>query len=206
LVTLKAETRTSNSKGPVLVLLSATDVPLQTLAFRLESIPTYTEVEIAQLLGQSLTATNKGGEFDAGKALIENSDLIPELDIVSLFKTQAQSVLGLDVFYMKTLVVQRWLYDLSGLGLSEIPMTLSDYLDNTSIVAGKYLTDKLFLQLMFRLQDSPLAQAGNLRVDSEISLEWNAPHFLLNWQLKPDLYNYFLPEQSLSVSWRIVLP
>ncbi len=206
LVTLKAETRTSNARGSVLVLLSADNVPLQSLAFKLESIPSYSELEIAQLLGQSLTATNKGGDFDPGKALIENSDLIPQLDIVSLFKTQVQSVLGLDVFYMKSLAVQRWLYDLSGLGSGVVPMTLSDYLENTSIVAGKYLSDNLFLQLMFRLQDSPLAQAGNLRVDSEISLEWNAPHFLLNWQIKPDLYNYFLPEQSLSVSWRIVLP
>ncbi len=206
LVTLKAETRTANAAGPVLVTVSAINVPLNMLTFRLESIPSYSESEIASLLGQDLVATNKGSNFDAGKALIENSDIVPQLDIVSLFKTRAQSLLGLDFLYMKTLVVQRWLYDLSGLGTSGETMTLADYLDNSAIVAGKYFTDDLFGQATFRMQESPLAQSGNLRLDLELSLEWNAPHFLLNWQIRPDLYNYFLPEQSLSVSWRIALP
>jgi len=205
-VSLEAETRSRSDTGPVLITLRATDRRLSDLSFTLESVPTMSETTIIQLLGQNLLGVSSDGQVDLGRALVENSDLIPQLNVMSVLERNLQDVLGLDLFMIRSQVFQRWLYDFSGLSGTSTSTTLADYLDNTEIVGGKYLGDKLFFQVMVSLASDPLATGTTLSLDSEFSLEWQAPHFTLYWSIQPKHpETLFIEDQSFSFLWRIPL-
>ncbi|HAW85076.1 MAG: hypothetical protein A2087_05490 [Spirochaetes bacterium GWD1_61_31] len=206
LLTLQAETRSSYNGEPVVIRLRADNAPLKNLVFSLESTPALTEAEIARLLGQDLLANDENREI-TGLALLENLDfIIPQLNIISIFEQNVQNLLGLDLFYLRSQILQRWLYDLTGLNASGQPMTMADYLDNTAIIAGKYLTDNLFIQSTILLQEGQLEMQGNLQLNYELSLEWQTPHFLINWSFRPEHpENWFISDQALTLSWRIPL-
>jgi len=205
-INAEAETRTSSPSGTVIVTLRAVDRRLSDLSFTLESIPSMSEASLQQLLGQNLLGGMSDGRVDPWRVLVENSDLIPELNVTSILERNLQSVLGLDLFVLRSMIFQRWLYDLSGLSGSTSRTSLADYLDNTAIVAGKYLGDKVFIQLMLALSTDPLASTTTLSLDSDFSIEWKAPHFTLNWSIQPkNLDSLFIEDQSFSFLWRIPL-
>jgi len=208
-ISLEAETRTNSDSGLVVVTLRAVDSSLFKLALTLESVPSLSESTIQQLLGQQLIGGTGEGAVDLGRVLVENSDLIPTLNVASIFERNLQELLGLDLFVVRSQVFQRWLYDLSGLyALSGLitETTLADYLEGTAIVGGKYIGDKLFFQAMLTMVSDPLASTSSLSLNSDISLEWKAPHFTLNWSIQPEnLDSLFIEDQSFSFSWRIPL-
>lgn len=205
-ISLEAETRSRNESGSVLVLLSARNSRLSDLSFRLESVPGMSEAEIARLLGMDLLAVREGETPELGRVIIENTDLLPQLNIISVFERNVQELLGLDLFFVRSQILQRWLYDLSGLAGPDRTASLADYLENTAVIAGKYIRDDLFFQLAFRLQEPPLAEPGDLRLNSEIGIEWVTPHFVLNWRFQPENPDaLFVTDQSFSIFWRIPL-
>jgi len=205
-INAEAETRSKSGSGPVLITLRAVNRRLSDLSFTLESVPSMTEETILQLLGHNLLGGTAEGDIDIGRAIVENSDLIPQLNVMSVLERNLQAVLGLDLFVVRSQLFQRWLYDLSGLSGSTGATTLSDYLEDSEIVAGKYIGDKLFFQVILSLVDDPLASTRSLSLDSDISLEWKAPHFTLNWSIQPEnLDSLFIEDQSFSFLWRIPL-
>lgn len=205
LINVEAETRTSSETGPVLVTLRAVDSRLSGLAFTLSSSPSMAEDKIQQMLGQNLIGA-EDGEVDLGRFVFENSDLIPQLNVMSVLERNLHGILGLDLFVVRSQVFQRWLYDVSGLSGSAGASSLADYLDETAIVGGKYIGDKLFAQLALSLVADPLASSAALSLDSEFSLEWVAPHFTLNWSIEPEHPDsLFIEDQSFSFLWRIPL-
>ncbi|HPM72313.1 MAG TPA: translocation/assembly module TamB domain-containing protein [Spirochaetales bacterium] len=205
LINAEAETRTSSESGPVVVTLRAVDSRLSSLSFSLESSPSMAEDTILQMLGQNLIGA-QGGSADLGRFVFENSDLIPQLNVMSVLERNLHGLLGLDLFVVRSQVFQRWLYDVSGLSGSSGASSLADYLDETAIVGGKYIGDKLFAQLALSLVADPLASSAALSLDSEFSLEWKAPHFTLNWSIEPEHPDsLFIEDQSFSFLWRIPL-
>ena len=205
-ISLEAETRSRNESGSVLVLLSARNSRLSDLSFRLESVPGMSETEIARLLGMDLLAVREGESPELGRVIIENTDLLPQLNIISVLERNVQELLGLDLFFVRSQILQRWLYDLSGLSGPDRTASLADYLENTAVIAGKYIRDDLFFQLAFRLQEPALAEPGVLRLNSEIGLEWVTPHFVLNWRFQPENPDtLFVTDQSFPIFWRIPL-
>lgn len=206
LVSVEAETRSRNTAGPVLILLKAENSRLSQLSFRMEALPSLSEQEILALLGRELLAADESGRPDFARAVVENSELIPQLNFLSAFERRAQQLLGLDLLFTRTLLLQRWLYDLSGLSGGAETLTLADYLDNTSITAGKYFGESIYTQLELRLKEEGLANERSLGLDSELSLEWQTPHFLFNWSLKPEHPEaLFVTDHRFSVFWRIPL-
>jgi hypothetical protein len=204
-ISLEAETRTNSGTGQVLVTLRAEDSRLSSLSFSLESLPSLSESNIQQLLGQNLIGGTRDGGL-TGRVIVENLDIIPQLNVVSILERNLQSVLGLDLFVVRSQLVQRWLYDFSGLSGADEVTSLADYLDDTAIVGGKYIGDKLFLQVMLSLVSDPLASTSTLSLDSDISIEWKAPHFTLNWSMRPEHpESLFIEDQSFSFLWRIPL-
>ncbi len=206
LMSLEAETRSRNESGPVLIIVRADELRMSRLAFRLESVPGLTEAEIIQLLGRELLALDEEGRPNFARAVVENSDLLPQLNFVSLFERNVQQLLGLDLFFIRTQLLQRWLYDLSGLAGGAGSPGLADYLDNSAITAGKYFGESLYLQFLLRLQQEAIASEPTLGLDSEISLEWKTPHFLFNWSFKPENPDdLFVTDHRFSFYWRIPL-
>lgn len=205
IVSLEAETRSRNEQGPVLIKLKAEQMRLSDLSFTLSSVPAMSESDIARLLGHDLLAIDEEGKADLRRFFIENSDLVPQLNLLSGVERAIQDALKLDVFMFRSMALQRWVYDISSKGLTA-PLTLSDYLDNTAITLGKYLGQGLYFQTRLRLLDSELESTDKLRLDSEISLEWATPHFLLSWSLAPSNPDtLFVTDQTISLFWSIPL-
>lgn len=200
-VTLEAESRTVYNQDEILVKLTTLNAPLDNLIFRLESIPPLSELEIARALGQDLLQI-QGGSLSVGQMLVENSDLIPQLDLTSQIEAQVIALTGLDVFYFQSQLLQKVLVDISG--LSATNGTLGEYLDNTAIVGGKYLTDQLYLHGSMQVVQDPFSNITNLSVVATFGLEWANPYFTVWWQIQPQHpETLFITDQSLGIMWRI---
>jgi hypothetical protein len=85
--------------------------------------------------------------------------------------------------------------------------SLGKYLDNTTFFLGKYIGNDLFLELLIQLRaQNPyyhdIRSFGGLEVDSEISIEWKTPFFLLEWEFLPQHpEDLFLTDNTFSFSW-----
>jgi len=85
--------------------------------------------------------------------------------------------------------------------------SLGQYLDNTTLFMGKYLGTDLFLELLVQLSSSKPTTAGprslaGIEVESEVSLEFQTPFFLLEWSFFPrDPSSLFLADNTISFSW-----
>jgi hypothetical protein len=206
LVTLYAERRVRTDKGPVLIRLSADSVPLFDLRPRLSSDPPMGEGQIATLLGANLLGASEGEDFSLKKAVIAGSELVPGLDVATVFEEKVREALGLDIFFVQTQLVQRWVMDLAGLGTDRSQGSLASYLDDSTIYAGKYIGDNIFLHASAFFQKDPLVPSGPLRLDSEFGIELEAPFGLLSWSVAPKTpQSLFISDQSLSLSWKLRL-
>jgi hypothetical protein len=205
-ITVLAELRDRNDEGPVLITLSATDAPITSFKPNLSSNPTMTEAQIAALLGQHLFDMESESDLTVQKAVISGSEFIPTLNVTKAFESRVREMLGLDIFYLKTQILQRWLIDLS----DQTPAAASDsdplgrYLDETEVYAGKYLGDSIFIYGSARLSEDPLVRAGRLSLDSELGVEFDTPFGLVQWTMAPSSpESLFISDQSLSVSWKL---
>lgn len=208
-VTLEAELRTRDEDNEsVKITLRVENESLLNFQPVLESSPSLTQAEIAALLGSAFMGMEDGTDVDLRRTLIASTDIIPQLNFVNIFERNTRRLLGLDLFYVRTEVVQRWLLDMANLdtGLDEGGGgTLADYLDNTSVFAGKYIRDDVFFHTMLQLeQDEPLVNKSSLTLDSEIGFELTTPFFLFDWSLAlkhPE--NLFVSDNSFSFSWKL---
>ncbi|MDP3179701.1 MAG: translocation/assembly module TamB domain-containing protein, partial [Spirochaetaceae bacterium] len=202
-VTVLAELRDRNDEGPVLVTLRADNAPISSFKPRLISDPPMTEAQIAALLGANLFGLDEDSQLDIRHALISGTEFIPQLNVIKSFERKVRELLGLDIFYLRTRMLQRWLIDLSFNEMSGVN-TLGHYLDETSAYAGKYLSDSIFAHGAARLREDPLAASGALRLDWEAGVEFDTPYGLVQWTIAPSNPNtLFITDQSLSLSWRL---
>ena len=209
-VTLEAELRTRNEGQPVKITLRAENQSLVNFHPSLESTPSLSQAEIASLLGSDLIGMGEESDVDIRRTLIASSDIIPQLNFVNVFERNTRRLLGLDIFYLRTEIVQRWLLDVANLDTapgSEIKgeATLADYLDNTSVYAGKYLRDDVFIHGRLQLEkERALVHSSALTLDSEIGFELTTPFFLFDWSIAlehPE--NLFVSDNSFSFTWRL---
>ncbi len=205
-VTLEAELRTRRGDETVKILLKAENASLLNFQPTLESTPSLSQTEIAALLGSDLVASADGSDVDIRRTLIASTDILPQLNFITVFERNTRQLLGLDLFYLRTELVQRWLLDVARLDdTSGGGVTLADYLDNTSIFAGKYIRDDVFVRGALRLQqDQPLVNRSSLRLDSEIGFELTTPFFLFDWSLSflhPE--DLFISDNSFRFTWKL---
>ena len=203
LVTMNAELRDSLPTGPIIVTLSAENAPIRTFKPRLSSDPTMSESDIALYLGQGLLGLNEQGGLDARKLALSASEFFPVTNVTKVFETRIRQALNLDVLYLHSSAVQRLLLGYID-GTSQEAPSLSDYLRETSLYAGKYLSDSIFLHGSARLDADPLVGAGSLGLNSEIGVDFETPFGLLQWTFRPQHpEQLFIDDQSLSLTWRL---
>ena len=212
LVSMQAELHDSTADGPITVTLSADNQPISVFRPSITSDPPKSESDIALILGQQLFALDEAGGINLGRIAIAGSEFVPQLNITKAFESRIRDALNLDVFYFDSQVVQRLLFSLAGTGTQGLS-TLSDYLKETSLFAGKYLSDSVFLNGSVRLDANPLVTAGSLKITSNLGIDFNfgvdfeTPFGLLQWTFQPAHLEpqMFVDDQSLSLSWRIPL-
>ena len=208
-ITVLAELRDRNDSGPVLITLSANNAHITSFQPHLSSDPTMTEAQIAALLGQNLLGMDSESSLNIGNALISGSEFIPQLNVTKAFENRVREALGLDIFYIKTQVLQRLFIDLSNSSQSSEASAenpLSRYLDETNLYAGKYLGDSVFVHGSARLSEdeATLVSTNDLQLDLEFGAEFDTPFGLLQWTVTPNSpESIFIRDQSISISWKL---
>ena len=184
------------------------DSPFSKFSPRFSSDPPRADADILAMIGAPLVnrAETQGIGLTAG---LVYSDLLGHNWILRPFEQKVRQVLNLDLFSVRTQIVQN-------LVAQKVLGTTLNPLDNTSVSLGKYLGNDLFLEMLVSLQQ-PLAPVAlvapgggliaastALQPDLELSLEWATPFFLLDWTFEPQHpETMFLSDNSISFSWRI---
>ncbi|HEY9054244.1 MAG TPA: translocation/assembly module TamB domain-containing protein, partial [Rectinemataceae bacterium] len=206
LITAKAELREASPQGPVRISLAAERSPLNELRPSLSSVPSYSETQLIALMSGGVLATDTTETLDIREAAIASSEFIPQLNIFKTFERNVQKALGVDIVYIRSTFMQRWLLDLTKPATEANPEDpLARYMDQSELYIGKYLTDSVFLHAGLKFREDPLESASRLRLDSEFGIELDSPFGLINWSITPSWNEGSLVTgQQLSLSWRYV--
>jgi hypothetical protein len=207
LLTLEAERHERKDEEQVLITLSADSQPISNFTPKISADdPTLTQAQIVNLLGAGLLGGSDGSGIDWKAAAIAGTEFIPQLNVTKTFENKVREVFGLDVFFLQSQVVQRWLIDISETGSTATSNSLASYLDGTSLYVGKYLGDSVFLHASASVEKDPLVRMGLLRLDSEFGVDFETPFGRLMWSISPESpENLFISDQSLSLSWKLQL-
>lgn len=210
----RAEIREVDQNGRnVSVYLVVNDQPLSQFSPRFESDPPMSSSDILTLLGQNIYPQLSGQQTGLGSAVSFTGDILSQFSIMRAVEQKVRDLFGLDLFSVRTQILQNIISEkIFGAGPTfpnGSAASLGQYLDNTTLFLGKYLTNDLFLEAMISLRSNNAflsaygGATNNLLIDSELLLEWKTPLFLLQLSLLPDPTD-LVPSQltpSLSLSW-----
>ncbi len=194
IISVRAEARGSDSSGPVRLYIDIDEDHLSELQPRLSSDPAKTEAEIIALLGGRILDSNYAEQVQVSDALLSGTEILGQVSIFKGIEDEMRNRFDFDVFSIRTGIFQNILEDviIDGNQNSSVnsAVTLGKYLENTTLVIGRYLGDAVYSEMILRLQEtSPLDHLKNdligLKLDLEFGLEWETPIFNLRWSLTP---------------------
>jgi hypothetical protein len=218
-ISARAEVRDQTDEGPVTISMIIDNAPLTDFTARFESDPALSQVEIFSLLGQNLTGApsedGSGGIQDTF-VLSASSDLLAQFSVVRRFERYIRDFLRLDMFSIRTQVLQNAVLQAAGL---RDPVDrdggVGNYFDNTTVFLGKYLGANMFAQAMLSLRydenqttigalsSQGLALGGGLVLEPDIGFEIRGPRFGVRWNFVPrHLENMFIDDNSFTLTWR----
>jgi translocation and assembly module TamB len=223
ILSVRAEIRDRNEQGPVVILLIADPAPLSRFAPRFESRPALSQMEILNLLGQNFTTTAEAGEdgvFGMEQMLTSTvasaTDLLTQFVIVRQFERQVRDILNLDMFSVRTQLLQNAVlgaaFNVAGFGggVLDRKAGLGNYFDNTTVYMGKFIAPDLFTHIMLTMQVNEARDdelLGGFEIIPDIGIELATPLFVIKWNFSPenpkeilDLGN-FITSNSFSIFW-----
>ncbi|WP_033301874.1 translocation/assembly module TamB domain-containing protein [Sediminispirochaeta bajacaliforniensis] len=195
---------------PLKIYLTVDDQPLSKFEPKFSSDPAMSDAEIITILGASLPSRIGSEAIDLTTSLALTGSLVTQLGIIGTFESRVKDVLNVDLFSIRTQMIQNLIIDRLGSALGNEDYEgsdLSQYLDNTTIFLGKYFGNDLFIQGTLQIQANQvtdqIVNKNDLYINSEISLEWKTPLFLLELAIEPDFENPIdtLDNTSLGLSW-----
>ncbi|TVQ27001.1 MAG: hypothetical protein EA382_04500 [Spirochaetaceae bacterium] len=213
LLTVSAEIREVAQDGPIRIYLIADERPLSEFTPRWRSDPPLTEAAILSLLGSTVFITDTGEPINLSQAVLLTSDVVSQFGIIRGFENTVRDALQLDLFSIRTQLFQNLLRGVIDQGQDQdLPLdsgtpSLGEYLNNTTLFAGKYLGNDLFLELLVQLRQARPAfmerqSLAGVEIESELTLEWDTPFFGLEWGFFPrDPSSLFLTDHTFRFSW-----
>ncbi|MFP4551233.1 MAG: translocation/assembly module TamB domain-containing protein [Spirochaetales bacterium] len=210
-LSVQAEIREISEEGPVRIYLVADENPLSEFSPRWRSDPPLSETDILALLGGTVFIGESGEPIDFSQAVLLTSDFVSQFGLIRNFERSVRDALQLDLFSIRTQLFQNLLRGVidqnAAVPLDTTVPSLGQYLDNTTLFAGRYLGTDLFLEMFVQVSEteaepgSPQSLTG-IEVDSEVSLEWETPFFQLEWAFFPrDPSTLFLTDNTIRFSW-----
>lgn len=208
-----AQIKEVNTEGEIInISLIQDKKPVSQFAPRFESDPPLSDVEIFSILGAGVFAELGTEQIDLTSALLLTGDLVTQFAIIRNFEKKVKNIFNLDLFSIRTQMIQNILIDRfiqnDSVEQDIYLDSFGRYLDNTSLYLGKYLGDDIFLQALVQINnqqfiDTDLYATNKLLVESTISLEWQTPLFLLGFSVKPDFVDPVssIQNTSLELSW-----
>jgi len=228
-ISARAEIRDRSDSGPVTITMVIDNQPLFSFVPRFEATPGMTQLEIYSILGQNFNNTQGeenaelaqrflwGSTADLVTQLIASSDIFAQLVFLRQVERQVRNFMKMDVFNVRTRLLQNVIVTgamgIGGLGqntgqeiYADRSNKVGNYLDNTTVFIGKYISQDMFFQGMITLKyDENNSTLGGLRFEPDFGIELQSPFINIRWDLSPDLYNYrpenWLIGNSITLSW-----
>ena len=210
-----AEIREVTSDGEdVKIYLVADNNPFSRFSPRFESEPPLPDTEILAMLGENVIAEFGGQNINLTSTLLLTGDiLLGQFGLLRTFEDRVKEIFKLDLFTIRTQMFQSLVREKvlkeDTVTQVESTSTFGRYLDNTTLFLGKYLSDDIFLEAMVRLRsrNNYYTEADvmeELKIESEISIEWKTPIALIELTFLPDVNDLFssLEKTKLALSWR----
>ena len=205
LIKVLAEIRERDQNNEEIRIYMEVNNRLSQFSPRFYSEPSRPDMEIMDYIGGSIFNRIEEIGFGISAAML-TSDVVSQFGILSPFEQAVRELLGLDLFRIRTQVVQNVLIGkLLGENFSSFVI---NPLDNTTLSLGKYLGTDLFLEMLVRFQAvdvlSPDHTAiGQIQTEGEINFEWATPFFLLEWTFAPSHpEDLFLTDNTIGLKWR----
>ena len=193
LINLRARLRDFNEDGErVDIYLVLNNASLDNINPVFESSPQMRTEEIMSILGASILPSSAYGTSSMASIasmLSSGLDILGRTGIINTSSTGdvvnvIRDSLGLDIFSLHSNIIENFLLDAlfqSGGSSGYRYSPVATYLNNTSIYLGKYITQDIYLQMLFNLQAQDFTYnrasflSNDLSLDLEISLEWETP-------------------------------
>ncbi len=217
LISFRAEIREQDDQGgPVRIILSSDKQPLSRFSPQLSADPPKSELEILSLLGQAAIG-DTSRENIVRDTVITASDLFTQLSLFRQAENGVRDLLGLDLFSIRTLILQNAIFGPAMKTDAETPMTIGNYFDNTTVYMGKYLGSAMYADALLHFsyydpksdQNTGKEQSvfENMLIQPEFGLEVTTPFFLLRWGITPGLTEealrtLFVADNSVTLSWK----
>ena len=211
-ITTKAVLNDVSSEGErVEIYLILNNDPIKNLSPEFESQPFMPAGEIAAIIGKQTYIDSNGESYDlAANTLFLTADILSQVTIIKDFEEKVQDLLNLDMFSIRTQMIQNALYDKvfqGDLGLEGVN-PIGKYLDNTTLLFGKHFNDNVYLEALVRINANEYNTAvgsftDSLTLNSEIRIEWDTPLFLLDFSFEPDFGSLgsTINSANLGLSW-----
>lgn len=213
-VSIRAELREVTPDGPVRIYLVADEQRLSDFSPRFESNPPLGGAEVLAILGGNIFQQGNEEFTNLSTALLSTSDIVTQFGVFREFENAIRSRLDLDLFAIRTSVIQNLVLTAitpTDESTEQLAPTLGNYLNNTSIFMGRYIGESVFGQAIVQLrssdfenpdEDDGIQRLGGVLIDSEISLEWQTPFFMLEWNLAPENpEELFIRDNTFTFSW-----
>ncbi len=210
LLSVRAEVREFSERGPITIFMVVDNSRFSEFTPRFESNPMLPESEIAELLGGQVFGQTVGEFAALSSAVLLTGDTADQFGVMRRFESRVRDTLRLDLLSVRTPVFQNLVRgaveDRSEDVETQVP-SLGGYLNNTSVFMGKYVGTDVFLELLLRLQavnqfDPDTRDIGGLAVDTEFTLEFQTPFFLLEWGFFPrDASELYVRDNTFTFSW-----
>lgn len=218
-ISLEAKLRDFDKNGDKIdIFLKIQNDPISIFTPVLSSRPTKSVAEIAEILGQNILPGDIIGGTNINSALalatiatdvIQQLGII-ELDPISDFENIVRNTFQLDLFSIRTQVFQNIILEtITNSQLQILSLNpIARYLDNTTVFLGKYINNDIFLQAMLHLTANDsygpgLFMTDDLKLDIELSIEWENPLYFLRVSTQPDGLQpfQFLENLTIGLSW-----
>ncbi len=218
-ISLEAKLRDFDKNGDKIdIFLKIQNDPIRSFTPVLSSRPSKSVAEIAEILGQNILPGNIIGGTNINSALALATiatDVIQQLGIIKLdpisdFENIVRNTFQLDLFSIRTQVFQNIILEtITNSPLQMLSLNpIARYLDNTTVFLGKYINNDVFLQAMLHLTANDSYGSGffmtdDLKLDIELSIEWENPLYFLRVSTQPDGLQPFqlLDALTIGVSW-----
>ncbi len=212
-ISFRAEIRERDSDGELVrIRLSSEEQRFSQFMPVLSSDPAKGETELLVLLGQVATADFSRDTLFRD-TVITATDLLTQFSLYRNIENTIRDTLRLDLFSVRTLLLQNVLFYTYQNSDNQLPMTFGNYFDNTTVYMGKYFGSAIYADalLHFSYYDPKTTTIelnrpevyGNMLFQPEIGLEMTTPFFLFRWGFSPENpQNLFVPDNSLTFSWK----
>ncbi|GEM_PF-2151519 len=215
-LSFRAEMRERDDTGPVTIILRMDDKRLSEFSPTLESVPSRPQNDLLAMLGEEAIGFSPDEAKDMEPTAIlartlstvggATGDLLAQSNIMRKFEGNVRDALDLDMFSIRSTLVQNILIGATLPEDIDRRVALGDYFDGTTISAGKYLGSDLFFQGIAQIRRDDDSEIGNVGLFPEFLIELNTPFFRLLYSFAPEWDHrdsLFIGDQSIGVFWSI---